>query len=110
LLENMNDFPGENSVIVIDNCRIHKHSEIIESIIERHLCILLPPYSPDFNPIECAFSAMKYHIRRRGDGVRAAMRRDADPKEIGHWIFEALFAISPEDCRGWYKHCGYTVD
>ena len=66
----------------------------------------LPPYSPDFNPIELAFSAMKYHLRRNGDIVRMAMNELLD-NDIHICLLDALFIISPADCRGWYKYCGY---
>lgn len=50
---------------------------------------------------------MKYHLRQEGEGVRASMRRDAAPEEVYQWIHQALYQISPSDCRGWYRYCGY---
>jgi transposase len=67
----------------------------------------LPPYSPDFNPIELAFSAMKYHLRRNGDYVRFAMT-EMDDEGIHEALEEALYEVSPQDCYNWYKHCGYV--
>ena len=67
----------------------------------------LPPYSPDYNPIELAFSAMKYHLRRNGEYVRMAMTEMSD-KEIHCTLLEAIFQISTEDVFGWYRHCGYV--
>lgn len=69
-------------------------------------CEFLPPYSPDFNPIELAFSAMKFHLRRNGDLVRMAMTELSD-EDIFLCLLDALYVISPMDCRGWYKYCGY---
>ena len=58
------------------------------------------------NPIELAFSAMKYHLRRNGDYVQMAMTELAD-KDIYVALLKALYLISPDDCHGWYKYCGY---
>ena len=88
VLEHMEPFPGPNSVIFMDNCHIHKSPYIQELISARFVykahslfvadgqttrgvrCEFLPPYSPDYNPIELAFSWMKYYLRRHGDYVR----------------------------------------
>src|SRR5712675_1908653 len=56
----------------------------------------LPAYSPDYNPIELAFSAMKYHLRRNGDYVRLAMTELSD-KDIFLTLTLALYQISAED-------------
>ncbi|KIJ04806.1 hypothetical protein PAXINDRAFT_94266 [Paxillus involutus ATCC 200175] len=69
-------------------------------------CEFLPPYSPDFNPIELAFSAMKYHLRRNGDYTRLAMTELSD-EEIYITLLRALYIITPMDIFGWYAHCGY---
>ena len=67
----------------------------------------LPPYSPDYNPIELAFSAMKYRLRRNGDYVRMAMT-EMNMDEIYVCLMKALFATSRQDCFGWFRHCGYV--
>ena len=60
----MNPYPGKHSVIIMDNARIHHDAELIETI-EALGCrvIFLPPYSPDYNPIETAFSTIKLWIK-----------------------------------------------
>ncbi|KAF8835702.1 hypothetical protein BDN67DRAFT_912554 [Paxillus ammoniavirescens] len=69
-------------------------------------CEFLLPYSPDFNPIELAFSAMKYHLRRNGDYVRMAMKELSD-EEIFVTLLKVLYVITPQDSFGWFVHCGY---
>jgi transposase len=61
----MNPYPGKHSVIIMDNAHIHHDAELIETI-EALGCkvIFLPPYSPDYNPIETAFSTVKLWIKR----------------------------------------------
>nr|GAT45074.1 Tc1-mariner class transposase [Mycena chlorophos] len=66
-----NPYPGPRSVLILDNCRIH-HADSIRKLIEEDNCcklIFLPPYSPDLNPIEQAFSAVKAFIRRHWQDV-----------------------------------------
>jgi transposase len=64
----MNPYPGDNSVIVMDNARIH-HDNELRILLEGLGCrvIFLPPYSPDYNPIEIAFSTIKSWIKRNRD-------------------------------------------
>lgn len=69
-------------------------------------CEFLPPYSPDFNPIELAFSYMKYHLRRNGEYVRMAMTEMTDV-DIYVCLLKPLYTITPQDARGWYSYCGY---
>ena len=68
-------------------------------------CEFLPPYSPDYNPIELLFSAMKYRLRRNGDYVCFAMNELSD-EEIHHTLIAAVCDISLQDSFGWYRHCG----
>lgn len=68
----MNPYPGSNSVIVMDNARIHHNADLI-SLLEGLGCrvIFLPPYSPDYNPIETAFSIIKSWIKRNSSFMEA---------------------------------------
>jgi transposase len=88
-------------VVVMDNLSAHKGSRVRE-IVEGRGCELLylPPYSPDFNPIEEAFSKVKAALRKA-----AARTRDALVEATGH----ALGAITPQDIRGFYADCGYRL-
>ena len=52
----MNAFSEKNSVIIMDNVRIHHDEALVESVEEiGEKVVYLPPYSPDFNPIDCFF-------------------------------------------------------
>lgn len=68
LLPYCNAFPAQRSVIVLYNASIHVNPRI-EEVIKAHGCEVryLPPYSPDFNPIEVSFSVSKAWVRRHQD-------------------------------------------
>lgn len=87
----------------MDNCTIH-HDEDIRAIIEDECgarLIYLPPYSPDFNPIEQAFSFIKAWLRRH---VNEAINPLVRP-----WlIHQASIAITPERAQSWIINCGYS--
>ncbi len=89
--------PGQ--VVVMDNLSAHKAprvDQLIETVGARVL--RLPPYSPDFNPIEMAISKMKSLLRKLG-------RRSLDDLEAA--IAQATRAIKPTDARRFITHCGY---
>ena len=69
-------------------------------------CEFLPPYSPDYNPIELLFSAMKYRLQRNGSYIHFAMN-ELSTKEIHATLTEVVCDITLEDAWGWYHHCGY---
>lgn len=89
--------PG--SVLVLDNASIHKGGNIAK-LVEKAGCTLLylPPYSPDFNPIELAWAYVKKIIRRIGP-------RENDARERA--LTDALAAIPDTLARACFKHCGY---
>jgi hypothetical protein len=70
-------------------------------------CKFLPTYSPDYNPIELLFSAIKYHLQLNGDYVHFAMT-DLPKTEIYSTLTEAVCDITQQDTFGWYRHCGYV--
>src|SRR5215210_1372536 len=91
--------PGQ--VVVMDNLSSHKGAKVRELIEERGCELLyLPPYSPDFNPIEEAFAKVKGLLRRFG-----ARSREALIEAMGR----ALDAVTAEDARGFFEHCSYIV-
>ncbi len=87
--------------MVMDNLSAHKGSRI-RQLIEQRGCELLylPPYSPDLNPIEEAFSKVKGMLRRT-----EARNREALIEAMG----VALSAISSRDARGFFAHRGYDL-
>jgi transposase len=89
--------PGR--VVVVDDLSAHKGGRVKE-IVEGRGCELLylPPYSPDFNPIEQAFSKIKGLLRRA-----EARTREALIEAMGL----ALSALSARDARGFFEYCGY---
>ena len=109
LLPRMNEFPLPNSVLVIDNASIHKFDGIREIVEDRGArLVYLPSYSPDFNPIELAFSTIKQWLRSNHDRVNQEL--ESDNGTIYNIFWEAVHSVTAEQARGWYKHCGYTVD
>jgi len=89
--------PGQ--VVVMDNLAAHK-GERIKELIEERDCELsfLPPYSPDLNPIEEAFSKVKGFLRRA-----EARTRETLVEAVG----AALGTVRAQDARGFFSHCGY---
>jgi transposase len=91
--------PGD--VIVLDNLAVHKQPEVRAAIEAVGAQLrFLPPYSPDFNPIELAFAKLK------------AFLRAARPRTFDHvcaLIAAALELFTPTECRNFVRHCGYLV-
>ena len=70
----------------------------------------LPPYSPDFNPIEQAFSVMKAHFRRKYAHFARSNSTGTDPKdfaEVHSMLLDVVYSITPEQSRAFYHHSGY---
>jgi transposase len=89
--------PGD--VVIWDNLPAHKCpglKAILESAAARLLP--LPPYSPDFNPIEQCWSKVK-------EFLRSAQARSAEALEQA--IAQAFANVTASDARGWFQHCGY---
>jgi transposase len=69
--------------------------------------MFLPPYSPDYNPIELAFSAIKAFVRRDGTLGRQDVNQNEDDNYVYLHLIEAAFSISADDALGFFHHCGY---
>jgi transposase len=91
--------PGE--VVVLDNLSSHKAAQIKEAIEARGArLIFLPPYSPDFNPIELCWFKIKTRLRTAKARTTEALLEA---------FAQALAAISAQDAVAWFAHCGYAV-
>jgi transposase len=86
-------------VVVLDNLSVHKAASIREAIEARHCEVLfLPPYPPDFTPIEQAFSKIKAILRGLGARTREALFET---------VRLAIDAVTREDAVAWFAHAGY---
>jgi transposase len=85
--------------VILDNLSIHLGSRVKQAIEAKGCRLLfLPAYSPDFSPIEEAFSKLKTVLRREGARTREALLEA---------IAQALPLITATDALGWFLHCGY---
>ena len=91
--------PGQ--VVVMDNLSAHKVEGVRERIEAADAQLLyLPPYSPDFNPIEQAWSKLKEHLRSAKSRTVAVLQET---------IAQALLTISAQNASAWFAHCGYGL-
>jgi transposase len=92
----------EGQVVVMDNLQVHKSSRVRKLVESVGASVLfLPPYySPDFSPIEEAFSKIKAILRR----IEARTQQT-----LVEAIGQALDAVSHRDALGWFAHCGYRL-
>ena len=92
--------PGD--LLVMDNLQTHKVKGVVEAVQDHDARVLyLPPYSPDFNPIEQVFSKVKTELRRRD-------LRTIDALETA--FGESLDWITPTDTRHYFQHAGYSPE
>ena len=90
--------PGD--IVVMDNLSSHKSDEVREIIESAGASLLyLPPYSPDLNPIEQAFSKLKAQLRKAAERSIPAL-----------WdrIGNSLGAFTPTECQNFFRHAGYA--
>jgi transposase len=89
--------PGD--IVIMDNLSAHKSDFVRKCIEERGATLkYLPPYSPDFNPIEKMWSKIKQLPRN-------SKAREFD--ELIRAIGVALDKVTPSDVAGWFRSCGY---
>ena len=88
-------------IVVMDNLPAHKNAAIRNAIESKGATLrYLPPYSPDFNPIENAFAKLK-----------ALLRKAAERTVEGLWtrIGELLPAFTPNECKNYFAAAGYDA-
>lgn len=103
LLPILMPFNGINpaSVVVMDNCSIHCLDDVVELIHSvGALVVYLPPYSPDFMPLEHCFSKIKYFLMEH----EVMGQTESDIKLI---IRAGFASVTQNDCHGWCRNCGY---
>jgi transposase len=91
----------KGDVLVMDNLSTHKDRLARGAILATGAQILdLPPYSPDFNPIEAMWSKIKAFLRKQ---------KARTPEALWDTIADALKTISQNDIQGWFRKCGYSL-
>jgi transposase len=102
LLPNLQQYPLARSVVIMDNAAVHCSPEI-RAMIESTgaILILLPPYCPEFNPIEEVFSKLKAFLQRH------RTLSEANPRLA---ITRGLHAVSHVDAAGYFEHAQYRVE
>jgi len=92
----------EGEVVVLDNARCHVQA-LLAPLVEAVGCSLLylPPYSPDFNPIELAWRPVKATLK--GEGHR-------DWPSLRQAMLYEMQAITREQAVGYFRHCGYKTE
>jgi transposase len=91
-----------DNVVIMDNLPAHKVAGVRETIeATGAILIYLPPYSPDFNPIENAFAKLKAHVRK-------AAARTVEALEVA--VARALLTFQPSECANFFAHAGYDLD
>lgn len=92
--------PGD--LVIMDNLPAHRVGGVREAIEAAGATrLFLPPYSPDFNPIEQAFAKLKAWLRKV-----AARTKDA----LWQAIAEALDTFTPAECRNYFRNSGYEPE
>ena len=92
--------PGD--ILLLDNSSVHTSKLVRDTLKEcdiKH--IFLPPYSPDFNPIELLWAFMKSVLRKMKAGT---------PEKLESTIALAFDSVSPDFIANWFRHCGYVVN
>jgi transposase len=87
-------------IVAMDNLPVHKVAGVEEAIEAAGATSqYLPPYSPDLNPIEMAFSKLKAHLRKAAEHTIPGLVR-----KIGR----VVKAFTPQECRNFFRHVGYV--
>lgn len=93
----------QGAVLVMDNCSIHKNNEELEALVAAAgaRIIYLPPYSPDFSPIENCWSKGKSILRRMGARTYPDLLKA---------LQDAFTKVTENDFLSWFTHCCYCIE
>lgn len=92
---------ADDDILILDSCSVHKSKLVLKTFEECRInAVFLPPYSPDYNPIELFWAKIKSHLRKAKARTHVAL-------EVA--INSAFDWISTSDIFGWFKHCGYSL-
>ena len=90
-----------SDIVIMDNLTSHKQPGVQDAIESVGANVMyLPPYSPDLNPIELAFSKLKTLLRRSAERT---------VEDLWKRIGELLDEFTPQECRNYFRHCGYNA-
>lgn len=101
LLPHLMPFDGHNpnSVVILDNCTIHHMDDVVQMIHDVGCLIhFLPPYSPDYNPIESMFSKVKTEMK----AIECEYETSVDIETL---MLTAVTSVTPLDCYNWIESC-----
>lgn len=88
-------------IVVMDNLSAHKNKTVRQCFEDKGVHVLyIPPYSPQYNPIEKVWSKLKTFIRRCKTLTR---------EQFDNAVASAMDTITKQDILGWFKHCGYSI-
>jgi len=88
-------------ILVMDNLAVHKTLSVREAVRQAGARPLyLPPYSPDFSPIEQCWSKLKAGLRKAKARTREA---------LSGALTEGFAAVTQQDAKNWFRHCGYAL-
>ena len=89
-------------LVYMDNVRFHKVDGVQESLAEEQATLrYLPPYSPEYSPIEFYWSKLKEFLRSKAPRTL---------EDLQQALKEAVESITEKDIQGWFKHCGYCIE
>ena len=90
-----------NDVVLLDNSSVHRSKLVLQTLEEcgiKHM--FLPPYSPDFNPIELLWAFMKMSLRKSKARTR---------KKLENAVIRALDSVQIDFITNWFRHCGIST-
>ena len=99
ILDNLVPSLSPGDIVIMDNVNFHKSVEVEKAIVSAGATLkFLPPYSPDFSPIENMWSKIKNILRKLAPRTEKQFRKA---------VTIAFQSVSKSDLKGWFQHCGY---